>query len=646
MAQSSYGGVRRSDRLRKTGKRSGSLLTRRLRLEPLEDRRLLSTGGLAMWSSSPAVNSTGASFAARAATAIPVLSIDDVAVSEGNSGTKTFTFTVSITGANELAVSVDYATADGTAEAGTEYVAASGTLNWSAGDNTAKTISVVVNGNTTVEADKTFFVNLSSPSNATLSDTQGVGTIVNDDLSIASVVVAEAGATKNGTLEPNEGLKITWGTTSAAALASQVMSVDGRLIAPINGPYGGVYYSCPIGTWAVGSHSYTIQAADSKGISSTSTGTFTVVDPPDSAPTIGQVVVSQTKGKISWNVVDPDGVASSTLQLDGALVSNVAGPFAAASGVNFSAPLGQLSAGSHAYVVTATDKLGNQSTSSGTFTVASQGPTISQVTVSQTKGRISWNALSSNGVANSTLKIDGTSVLDVVGPFAAPSGVNFSASLPALAVGDHTYTISATDGAGNTSTSSATFTIGNTTSGPTIGQVAVSEAKARISWNAAGANGVANSTVVIDGAPATKVSGPFAAPSGVNFSAPLGQLAAGSHAYTITAIDKFGNVSTLNGTFTLINPTAVGPAISQVTVSQTKRRISWNALDIDGVRNTTLELDGLTVAGIAGPFAAPTGVNFSASLGSLAAGNHTYRITATDGSGNVSTLSGSFVLVP
>ena len=65
---------------------------------------------------------------------------------------------------------------------------------------------------------------------------------------IASVVVAEAGSTKNGVLESNEALKITWAASSPNGIASQTMTVDGQAIAPINGPYGGLYYSCPIGT--------------------------------------------------------------------------------------------------------------------------------------------------------------------------------------------------------------------------------------------------------------------------------------------------------------------------------------------------------------------------------------------------------------
>jgi hypothetical protein len=59
-------------------------------------------------------------------------------------------------------------------------------------------------------------------------------------------------------------------------MVSQTISVDGGAIAPIRGPYGGLYYSCPIGTWAAGNHSYTITATDSRGATSSKSGMFVV----------------------------------------------------------------------------------------------------------------------------------------------------------------------------------------------------------------------------------------------------------------------------------------------------------------------------------------------------------------------------------
>lgn len=111
----------------------------------------------------------------------PSMAINNVTKNEGNSGYTSFTFTVSLSAPSEKGVSVNYTTADGTATtADKDYVAASGTLYFAAGQ-TSQTITVLVIGDTKKEADETFFVNLSGVTNAVLADSQGIGTILNDD---------------------------------------------------------------------------------------------------------------------------------------------------------------------------------------------------------------------------------------------------------------------------------------------------------------------------------------------------------------------------------------------------------------------------------------------------------------------------------
>ncbi len=112
--------------------------------------------------------------------AAPTLSVDDVSKAEGNSGTTAFTFTVTKSGATELPASVDFATANGTATQPSDYAPTNGTLTFAAAETT-KTITVLVNGDLVFEANETFFVNLSSPTGATIADDQGLGTIQNDD---------------------------------------------------------------------------------------------------------------------------------------------------------------------------------------------------------------------------------------------------------------------------------------------------------------------------------------------------------------------------------------------------------------------------------------------------------------------------------
>ena len=119
-------------------------------------------------------NSTGVGTIA--ADAMPALSITDaVPVAEGGEAT----FMVSLSPASSELVTVAYATQDGTAVAGSDYTAASGTLQFDPG-MTSHTIRVAVLNDTAVEPTETFAVELSDPVRATLADGTGVGTITDD----------------------------------------------------------------------------------------------------------------------------------------------------------------------------------------------------------------------------------------------------------------------------------------------------------------------------------------------------------------------------------------------------------------------------------------------------------------------------------
>jgi hypothetical protein len=122
----------------------------------------------------------------------PRLRIGDVTVAEGNTGTVAAAFTVTLSAASDQPVTVAYATGDGSATAGSDYQTTSGTLIFAPGE-TSKTITVPVIGDRLPEPTETFVVNLSSPTNATIADGQGVGTIVDDEprISISDVTKSE-----------------------------------------------------------------------------------------------------------------------------------------------------------------------------------------------------------------------------------------------------------------------------------------------------------------------------------------------------------------------------------------------------------------------------------------------------------------------
>src|SRR5262249_59785591 len=113
-----------------------------------------------------------------------------VTLAEGNSGTTPFAFPVSLSNPSSSTITVHFATADGSATApNNDYAPTSGTVTFAPGV-TAQTATVNVIGDHFFEPNETFQVNLSSPTNATISDSQGVGTITNDDVQQTATIAA------------------------------------------------------------------------------------------------------------------------------------------------------------------------------------------------------------------------------------------------------------------------------------------------------------------------------------------------------------------------------------------------------------------------------------------------------------------------
>ncbi|MBD1211906.1 MAG: SBBP repeat-containing protein, partial [Dolichospermum circinale Clear-D4] len=124
----------------------------------------------------------------------PSISINDVSVTEGNSGTTNATFTLTLSHPSSQPITVNYATADGTATtADLDYNAATFTVTFAPGE-TSKTVNVAVVGDIKSENPETFTVNLSNATNATITKAQGVGTITNDDLPIITLAATDSNA--------------------------------------------------------------------------------------------------------------------------------------------------------------------------------------------------------------------------------------------------------------------------------------------------------------------------------------------------------------------------------------------------------------------------------------------------------------------
>lgn len=162
----------------------------------------------------------------------PSVSIGNVSLSEGNSGTKTARFTVTLSAAASSPVSVVYSTANGTAIAGSDYTANSGALTFAPGE-VSKFIDIIITGDTQVEADETFLVRLTSATGATIATAQATGTIVNDDqppvlptLSIGNATVTEG---NSGTV--NMTFTVTLSQASASPVTVNYATANGTATA-------------------------------------------------------------------------------------------------------------------------------------------------------------------------------------------------------------------------------------------------------------------------------------------------------------------------------------------------------------------------------------------------------------------------------
>ena len=193
----------------------------------------------------------------------PTITINDVFKLEGNDTTTNFNFTVTRSGTTTGASTVLFATSDGSATtADNDYVANAGTVSFAAGETT-KTVTVVVNGDTTVEPNETFNVNLSTCVGCTITDNLGVGTITNDDATTTTTfdisIVPGAAALTTTAYDPDsasvaQGTLVKW-TNNDDGIPHTASSDDGTtfdsgIIA------GGAFFVLDTSTVAPGTYPY------------------------------------------------------------------------------------------------------------------------------------------------------------------------------------------------------------------------------------------------------------------------------------------------------------------------------------------------------------------------------------------------------
>ncbi|MGH8029450.1 MAG: Calx-beta domain-containing protein, partial [Arenimonas sp.] len=129
----------------------------------------------------------------------PKLSINDVSVNEGDSGTKLMTFTVTLSEVSLVPVTFKYSTANGTAVDGADYTAAVNVAQSIPAGQLSRTFSIVIKGETVVEPLETLYVNLANVTGGALGDAQGIGYIINNDGALIYINDVAVGEGASGT---------------------------------------------------------------------------------------------------------------------------------------------------------------------------------------------------------------------------------------------------------------------------------------------------------------------------------------------------------------------------------------------------------------------------------------------------------------
>ena len=352
------------------------------------------------------------------------MSVSDASITEGNTGTRKASVTVTLSNPSSQKISVHYATQDGTAQAGSDYTALSGTLNFAPGE-TSKILQIPVIGDTTQENDETFMVQLSAASNALLNSAASAAsaatvTILNDDnpvVFISNTTQAE-GSTDGG----NATVTVTLSNSSRQTVSVNYATRDGS--ARAGSDYTAVSQvlsfapdetSKTIAIPVVGDtliepdETFTINLSTpvNATLSSITSATVTLTNDDTLLPalTLGSDKTTLKAGEVatlsfSFNVI-PSGFTSSDIQLTGGTLGNLT---ADVSGKIYTARFtptaldtwaGSVSVAARSY----TDSAGNPGNASNTLSLSGDtlAPTLTATTPADNASGV---AVSSNLVLN------------------------------------------------------------------------------------------------------------------------------------------------------------------------------------------------------------------------------------------------------
>ena len=233
------------------------------------------------------------------------MSIADATIAEGNEGNNSLEFTVSLSEAVEEQVTVNFSTVDNSTVAGEDYVASEGSLTFAPGE-TSQTISVDIIGDTAVEEDETFFVEIRNAEGVGIADMEAIGTITDDDSEGAtSDVTADISVDTTSIPEGNED---ETSTVTYTITLSEPAERDARVIVDSTGgnnPLESEPLDIPAGQQSV-TFTNEISGDNIPEENETLTGTlgFAAFNAPDGS-TGEEIAIGQTTANVT--VTDDDG---------------------------------------------------------------------------------------------------------------------------------------------------------------------------------------------------------------------------------------------------------------------------------------------------------------------------------------------------
>ncbi len=452
-------------------------------------------------------NPTGATLSTAAATGtiinddgVPSVAIASNAALE-NSGSLVFTITK--TGASTTDLTVDYTTSNGTATAGSDFTATSGTLTITAGATTG-TITVPLTADTNYENDETFLLTLSNPTDCFITTSAATGTITNDDpvpsLAVADVSVNEDSGplifTVTRTGNTNLPITVDYATSNVTAAAgSDYTSTSGTLTIPSGSTTGTI--SVPISADSVfeGNETFTITLSNPTGATiSTAAATGTITN-DDSAPAvaIANNSVNEDSGPLVFTVTKTGSTVFS-LTIDYATSDGTA-----SAGSDYTSTSGTLTipAGSSTGTISVPISADSFYENNETFTMTLSNPTNSTISTAAATGTITNDETApSVAIANNSVNEDsgplvftvtktGSTALAMTVDYTTSNGTASSGSdytttsgTLTIAAGSTTGTISVPISSDSSYENNETFTL--TLSNPTNGTISTAAATGTI----------------------------------------------------------------------------------------------------------------------------------------------------------------------